>query len=72
MMSINDARAVRDLSLRAIENLTEALNAASVTADADTLERIRKGVGISIGTIDERLLSFLYQLHPELDHLKNK
>jgi hypothetical protein len=71
-MSINDARAVRDLSLRAIENLTEALNAASVTADADTLERIRKGVGISIGTIDARLLSILYQLHPELDHLKNK
>jgi hypothetical protein len=72
MMNINDARAVRDLALRAIENLTEALNAASVTADADTLERIRKGVGISIGTIDGRLLSILYQLHPELDHLKHK
>jgi hypothetical protein len=36
-MSINDARAVRDLSLRAIESLVEALNAASVTDDADTL-----------------------------------
>ena len=72
MMSINDARAVRDLCLQAIENLTQVLNAASVTSDADTLERIRKGVGSSIGTIDGGLLSILYQLHPELDHLKNK
>lgn len=71
-MTINEARAVRDLSLRAIENLTEALNAASASAGADTLERIRKGVGISIGTIDGRLLSILYELYPELDHLKNK
>jgi len=36
------------------------------------LDRIKKGIGISIGTIDVRLLSVIYQLHPELDHLKNK
>jgi len=72
MIRVDDAKEVRDLCLDAIENLTSALNAVSGAADDVTLERIRKGVGVSIGTIDTRILSVLYELHPDLDHLKGK
>jgi len=72
MMRVDDAKEVRDLCLNAIENLSRALNTASGVADDVTLERIRKGVGVSIGSIDMRILSVLYELHPDLDHLKEK
>jgi uncharacterized protein YerC len=72
MLDIDDAKQVRDLCLNAIESLTKALDTAKTVSDAETFEQIRKGVGISIGTIDTRLLSVLYELHPELDHLKGK
>lgn len=71
-MNIDTATRVRDLGLRAIETLSEALEVASKDSDSATVERIKKGVGISIGTIDERLLSVIYELHPLLDHLKNQ
>jgi hypothetical protein len=71
-MRIDEAKEVRDLCLQAIEGLTKALDKALVVSDAETLERLRKGVGISIGTIDTRLLAVLYELHPELDHLREK
>jgi hypothetical protein len=71
-MSVDDAKKVRDLCLEAIEILTEALNAVAGVADDVTSERIRKGVGVSIGSIDMRILSVLYELHPDLDHLKGK
>ena len=71
-MQIDDAKEVRDLCLKAIESLTEALDKASAVSDAETLARLRKAIGISIGTIDTRVLAVLYELHPELDHLKGE
>ena len=70
MIPVDDAREVRDRCLNAIENLSVALNIASGTADDVTLERIRKGIGVTIGSIDTRILSVLYEFHPDLDHLK--
>ena len=57
-------------ALAAIESLTAALDVAIAAGDADLIEEVKRGIGISIGTIDTRLLSILYQRYPELDHLK--
>ena len=71
-MDLDSATRVRDLALRAIEALAEALDIVQQSADAQTIDLIKKGVGLSIGTIDGRLLSVVYERHPELDHLKGK
>jgi hypothetical protein len=61
---------VQTLALEAITALTEALNVAVASASPETLELIRRGVGLSIGTIDTEMLSVLRRLYPDIDHLK--
>ena len=57
-------------ALGAIESLTAALDVAVATGDADLVDEVKRGAGISIGTIDTRLLSALYRRCPDLDHRK--
>ena len=61
---------IRSRALAAIESLTEALDSAIATGDVGLIDDIKRGVGISIGTVDTQLLAALYRRHPELDHLK--
>ena len=57
-------------ALAAIRSLTAALDVAIATGDTDLVEEVKRGAGISIGTIDTRLLSAIYRRHPDIDHLK--
>ncbi len=64
------ALAIRSRALAAIESLTEALDVAIATGDGGLVDDIKRGVGISIGTVDTQLLAALYRRYPEIDHLK--
>jgi hypothetical protein len=70
MITKSEAAEIRDLALTAVESLSHTLEAAAAKGDAEFAERVRKGVGISIGTIEVRLLSVIYDIYPELDPLK--
>ena len=73
MTSHAEALEIRRLALLAIESLTECLQVAQRgEVSADAIAEIKRGVGISIGTIDTRLLSVIYRDHPGLDHLQDK
>lgn len=72
MIAREDALQVRQLALSAIESLSEALEIAARSATPETYEAIRKGVGLSIGGIDVDVLSVLYRLYPDLDHLAGR
>jgi hypothetical protein len=65
-----DAIRIRALALTAIESLAEALEIADPTGAPEFVAAIKRGVGISIGTIDAELLSVVYMAHADLDHLK--
>jgi len=71
-MNKDDAIELRDHGLRAIEELTLLLNIAWERCSGDERERIRRGVGLSIGRIDVDLLSVIYEQHPEIDHLRDR
>lgn len=64
------AMEIRSRALAAIESLTEALDLAIATGDGGLIDDIKRGVGISIGTVDTQLLAALYRRYPGLDHLK--
>lgn len=57
-------------ALAAVESLTAALDVAVATGDAGLVDEVKRGTGISIGTIDTRLLAALSRRHPDLDNLK--
>ena len=61
---------IRDFALASIEALSNALDVALASASAETAEQLKRGVGLSLGTIETELLSVLYTLHPELDPLR--
>jgi len=64
------ATEIRELALKAISELTQALNASRKRCSEEDYERIRKGVGLSIGKIQTDLLDVIYAAYPELDDLK--
>ena len=61
---------IRTLALKAISELSQALNLSRDRCSADDYERIRKGVGLSIGRIQTELLDMINSQYPELDDLK--
>ena len=71
-MKKNDAIELRDHGLRAIEELTLLLNIAWERCSQDERERIKRGVGLSIGRIDVDLLSVIYEQFPDIDNLQNR
>ena len=57
-------------ALKAVSELSEALNISSGRCSQDKYDEIRRGVGSAIGRIQVELLEVIYTAYPELDHLK--
>lgn len=70
MISKENAAEVHAASLRAIVELSTLLRTVQASCSADDLQKIKRGVGIAIGTIQVDLLDPLYADYPELDDLK--
>jgi hypothetical protein len=66
----SDAKAVRDLSLKAITDLTAALAVCKERGSQAEFDDMRKAVGHSIGHIESGILSVIYAEYPDLDDLK--
>lgn len=70
MMNKNDAIAMQQHGLKAIEELSDLLNIALDRCSEEQAQQIKRGVGLSIGRIQLELLDIIYKAYPELDHLK--
>ena len=69
-MNKQDAIEMKEHGLTAIEELSDLLNIALGRCSPGEYERIKRGVGLSIGRIQTELLDVIYETYPELDHLK--
>ena len=69
MMNKQDATQMKQHGLKAIEELSDLLNIAVERCSGEKYERIKRGVGLSIGRIQTELLDVIYEDYPELDHL---
>jgi hypothetical protein len=70
MISMHDeAIFIRDETLRAIQIL-HSLVGKSETWDEQFQTDLSKGIGITIGTADTRILCKIYEYFPELNDLK--
>jgi len=65
------ARQARSRALAAIKALHSIVKLQADCREKD-LQLLRKGVGISIGTIEVDLLKIIYRNYPDLDDLKCK
>jgi hypothetical protein len=65
------AMEVQTHSLNAIVELTKLLNTVHENVSSEDFERIKRGVGLSIGRIQTEILDIVYEEYPELDHLKD-
>lgn len=64
------ATEIREHALKAIAELTRALNVGQNRCSQEVYEQIKKGVGISIGHIQTELLDVIYVAYPDLDDLR--
>lgn len=64
------AMGIQQHALEAIRALSEALSACENQCSAEEYQRIKRGVGLSMGRIETELLSVIYAAYPELDDLK--
>ena len=71
MIEKERAAEIRESALRAISELSRLLEACRGRCSDDDYERLRKGVGLSIGRIQTDLLDVVYSAYPDLDDLKN-
>jgi hypothetical protein len=60
----------RDHALKAISELSQMLNVIHGRCSHEDYERIKKGIGLSIGIIQCELLDIIYAEHPDLNDLK--
>jgi hypothetical protein len=65
------ARQARSRALAAIRTLHSIVKLPADWSEKE-LQLLRKGVGISIGTIETDLLGIIYRNYPDLDDLKGK
>ena len=63
------ATKTRECALNAVSELSQVLNVSLNRCTAQEYEQIKKGVGLSIGTIQCELLNIIYATYPELDDL---
>jgi hypothetical protein len=68
-MDKQDAIAMRDHGVKAIRELMDLLYFALERCSPEDCELIKRGVGLSIGKIDEVVLGIIYSQYPELDDL---
>jgi hypothetical protein len=69
MMSKEDATEMREYGLKAVENLTLLHYRAKDCCPSEIYERLRRGIGLSIGRIQVEVLDVIYHEYPELDDL---
>ena len=69
MMEKQCALDIRDHALKAITELTQLLNTSQGRCSQEEYERIKKGIGLSIGKIQIDVLDVVYAAHPELNDL---
>ena len=60
----------RDHALKAISELSQALHLITERCSQEDFERIKKGIGLSIGVIQCELLDIIYAEHSDLTDLK--
>lgn len=60
---------IKDHALKAITELTQLLNTSQGRCSQEEYERIKKGIGLSIGKIQTDVLDVVYAIHPELNDL---
>jgi hypothetical protein len=65
-LSETELKNIRDVALHALKNLHSLSNVVKDINDPLTL-KIRKGLGLAIGTIDLRILEIIYSKYPEWD-----
>ncbi len=70
MIEKDSANKIKEHCLKAISELSCALIAVEGQCSPDDMERIRRGVGLSIGKIESDLLGIIYAQYPYLDDLK--
>ena len=61
---------IRDHALKAISELSQVLHVIAGRCAQEDYERIKKGVGLSIGTIQCELLDIIYAEHVDGNDLK--
>lgn len=69
-ISLTDASEVKRLSLEAVRALNSAVELVHRSASPELADLLRKGLGLSIGKIVTDVLAPIYDIYPELDHLK--
>ena len=69
-ISLTDAREVQRLSLEAVTALNSAVELIHGSASPELADRLKKGLGLSIGKIVTDVLVPIYDIYPQLDHLK--
>lgn len=60
---------VKNLSLSVVRDLTNILHITEKNIPQDEYEKLKEGVGRTIGEIQIRLLDLIYSQHPELNDL---
>ena len=63
------AQQIHRVSLSAIVELSTLLRDVRAACSDLEFEQIKRGIGLSIGTIQTELVDLLYVDHPELDDL---
>lgn len=66
MINRETAELVRDLALKAVSELSRALAVGESSCSPEDLERIKRGVGLSIGRIQTELIDVVLKDHPDL------
>jgi hypothetical protein len=67
MIDRQTAEAVRDLALKAVSELSRALAAAQAGCDGESFEKVKRGVGLSIGRIQTEVIDVVLKDHPDLE-----
>ena len=70
MMEKQCAIEIRKLALEAVSRLSQVLVIAENRCDKQEYEQLKKGVGLSIGSIQMDLLEIVDSAFPDLDDLK--
>ena len=65
----DEAIIVKNLSTQAIEKLSSILINLDGLSTVE-FEEIKRGVGLSIVSIDEHILCKIYENHPDLDNIR--
>jgi hypothetical protein len=67
MIDRETAEGIRDLALKAVTELSRALAAAQAGCNGEDFERVKRGVGLSIGRIQTEVIDVVLEGHPDLE-----